>query len=95
MQGVLREVEVRWHEVQNTVQAQREHLEGLSACRELQAESDALERLLESHHRWLESSEASAHQRRQSDDLRRLLEQCKVRLWPDNARPDTFDEPYD
>ncbi|CAN7942523.1 unnamed protein product, partial [Ixodes pacificus] len=80
VQGVLREVEVRWHEVQNTVQAQREHLEGLSACRELQAESDALERLLESHHRWLESSEASAHQRRQSDDLRRLLEQCKMRL---------------
>ncbi|CAN7989457.1 unnamed protein product [Ixodes hexagonus] len=80
VQGVLREVEVRWHEVQNTVQAQREHLEGMSACRELQAEGDALERLLESHHRWLESSEATARQRRQSDDLRRLLEQCKMRL---------------
>lgn len=80
VQGVLREVEVRWHEVQNTVQAQREHLEGLAACRGLQAESDALEQLLESHRHWLETSETSARQRRQSDNLRRLLEQCKMRL---------------
>ncbi|XP_077541931.1 dystrophin isoform X3 [Haemaphysalis longicornis] len=80
VQGVLREVEVRWHEVQNMVQSQKEHLEGLHACRELQAEGDALERLLASHRRWLDNSQATARQRRESDDLRRLLEQCKMRL---------------
>ncbi|XP_064473113.1 dystrophin-like isoform X2 [Ornithodoros turicata] len=83
VQTVLREVEVRWHDICNAVEAQRAHLDGLSQVRAIEGEVQALERLLDSHTRWLSSTEpaaANALQRRHSDDVRRILEQCKMRL---------------